>query len=68
MKALTKYALPGPKSHAILERRHRAVFGALSVHLPAVIERAEGSVLTDETTANRHGADTWRGSTNLAGP
>ena len=39
--------VPGPRSREILERKERVVAEPLSLTFPVVIERAEGSTLTD---------------------
>jgi len=39
--------VPGPRSREILDRKERVVADPLSVYLPIVIERAQGSTLTD---------------------
>ncbi|MDQ7842522.1 MAG: 4-aminobutyrate--2-oxoglutarate transaminase [Armatimonadota bacterium] len=39
--------LPGPKSKAILAEKERYVSTAIGIHLPAVVERAEGALLHD---------------------
>jgi len=39
--------LPGPRSQEILTRKQAVVPNALSVHLPAVVESAEGALLHD---------------------
>ncbi|MDR5697404.1 MAG: 4-aminobutyrate--2-oxoglutarate transaminase [Armatimonadota bacterium] len=39
--------LPGPRSQEILRRHGQVVARALSVHLPAVIDRGEGALLFD---------------------
>ncbi|MCG0239077.1 MAG: 4-aminobutyrate--2-oxoglutarate transaminase [Firmicutes bacterium] len=39
--------IPGPRSRALLERKERVVPRALSVHVPVVIDRAEGALITD---------------------
>ncbi len=39
--------IPGPRSREILERKERVVAGPLSVYLNLVIERAQGSTITD---------------------
>lgn len=39
--------IPGPKSREVLERHDRYVARPLSLGFPAVIERADGAVLTD---------------------
>jgi len=41
------YSLPGPRSKALLAEKEQYVANAIGVHLPAVIERAEGAMLTD---------------------
>jgi 4-aminobutyrate aminotransferase/(S)-3-amino-2-methylpropionate transaminase len=41
------YTLPGPKSAVALEDFRRHVSRAVPIYLPAVIERAEGALLTD---------------------
>jgi len=40
-------AIPGPRSHEILERKMQVVADPLSVFIPVVIERGEGATLTD---------------------
>lgn len=48
MKAPTlPYTLPGPKSKALLAAKRQSVANAIGIHLPAVIQRAEGALLTD---------------------
>jgi 4-aminobutyrate aminotransferase/(S)-3-amino-2-methylpropionate transaminase len=42
-----QYALPGPRSEAVLTELRRYVSAAVPIYLPAVIERAQGAVLTD---------------------
>jgi 4-aminobutyrate aminotransferase/(S)-3-amino-2-methylpropionate transaminase len=42
-----RYTLPGPRSAAVLEELRRYVSRAVPIYLPAVIERAEGALLTD---------------------
>jgi 4-aminobutyrate aminotransferase/(S)-3-amino-2-methylpropionate transaminase len=42
-----KTAIPGPRSHEILERKERVVADPLSVFLPVVIDHGEGATLTD---------------------
>src|ERR671928_814439 len=39
--------VPGPRSRAILERKERVVAAAKSIHMPIVVERAHGMVVTD---------------------
>jgi len=39
--------LPGPKSKALLAEKERYVCNAIGIHLPAVVERAEGALLHD---------------------
>lgn len=39
--------LPGPKSKKLIEKKERYVANAFSLHLPAVIDKAEGAVFTD---------------------
>jgi 4-aminobutyrate aminotransferase/(S)-3-amino-2-methylpropionate transaminase len=39
--------IPGPRSRAILERKARVVSDPLDVHVPAVIDHAEGARFTD---------------------
>jgi 4-aminobutyrate aminotransferase/(S)-3-amino-2-methylpropionate transaminase len=39
--------VPGPRSQAILARKERVVAAAKSIHMPVVIDRAHGAVLTD---------------------
>lgn len=47
-KATTpQYTLPGPKSKALLAAKEEYVANAIGIHLPAVIQRAEGALLTD---------------------
>jgi len=43
----TRYTLPGPKSKALLAEKEQYVANAISIHLPAVVQRAEGVLLTD---------------------
>ncbi|BDG61351.1 4-aminobutyrate--2-oxoglutarate transaminase [Caldinitratiruptor microaerophilus] len=40
-------SIPGPRSRALLERKERAVAQAFQVHVPVIVERAEGALLTD---------------------
>jgi 4-aminobutyrate aminotransferase/(S)-3-amino-2-methylpropionate transaminase len=40
-------AIPGPRSREILDRKERVVADPLSVYHPVVIERGQGSTLTD---------------------
>jgi 4-aminobutyrate aminotransferase/(S)-3-amino-2-methylpropionate transaminase len=40
-------AIPGPRSRGILERKDRVIADPLSIFLPVVIERGEGTTLTD---------------------
>jgi 4-aminobutyrate aminotransferase/(S)-3-amino-2-methylpropionate transaminase len=40
-------AIPGPRSRAVLERKEAVVARALSVHVPAVVARAEGALVHD---------------------
>jgi 4-aminobutyrate aminotransferase/(S)-3-amino-2-methylpropionate transaminase len=48
MKRTTqRYTLPGPRSRQLLEEKARYVPRAIAVHLPAVVERAEGAILVD---------------------
>jgi len=48
MKQTTqRYTLPGPRSRQLLEEKARYVPRAITVHLPAVVERAEGAILVD---------------------
>lgn len=42
-----RYTLPGPRSQQLLEEKARYVPRAITVHLPAVVERAEGAILVD---------------------
>ncbi|HEY8450008.1 MAG TPA: aminotransferase class III-fold pyridoxal phosphate-dependent enzyme, partial [Bacillota bacterium] len=42
-----KTALPGPKSRAWLEKKERLLPKAISVHVPVIIEKAQGVVVTD---------------------
>jgi len=42
-----RYTLPGPKSKALLAAKEQFVANAIGIHLPAVIQRAEGVLLTD---------------------
>ncbi|MGB9868049.1 MAG: 4-aminobutyrate--2-oxoglutarate transaminase [Bacillota bacterium] len=42
-----KTELPGPKSKAIIEQKKRAVIDAMTIHVPAVIDKAEGAIVTD---------------------
>jgi 4-aminobutyrate aminotransferase / (S)-3-amino-2-methylpropionate transaminase / 5-aminovalerate transaminase len=42
-----KTAIPGPRSQEILQRKERVVAEPLSIFLPVVIERGDGSTLTD---------------------
>lgn len=44
-RMLTK--LPGPRSQEVIRRHEQAVAAALSLHLPAVIDRGEGATLHD---------------------
>ncbi|MDR5695783.1 MAG: 4-aminobutyrate--2-oxoglutarate transaminase [Armatimonadota bacterium] len=46
-QATQRYSLPGPRSRQLLEEKVRYVPRAIPVHLPAVIERAEGAILVD---------------------
>ena len=39
--------IPGPRSRALLERKEAVVARALSVHVPAVVARAEGALIHD---------------------
>jgi 4-aminobutyrate aminotransferase/(S)-3-amino-2-methylpropionate transaminase len=39
--------IPGPKSKALLGEKEQYVSNAIGIHLPAVIERAEGALLHD---------------------
>jgi 4-aminobutyrate aminotransferase/(S)-3-amino-2-methylpropionate transaminase len=39
--------IPGPRSRAILERKARVVSDPLDIHVPAVIDHAEGARFTD---------------------
>ena len=39
--------IPGPKSKALLGEKEQYVSSAIGIHLPAVIERAEGALLHD---------------------
>lgn len=41
------YSLPGPKSKALLAEKEQYVANAIGIHLPAVVQRAEGVLLTD---------------------
>jgi 4-aminobutyrate aminotransferase/(S)-3-amino-2-methylpropionate transaminase len=43
----TRYTLPGPKSKALLAAKEQYVANAIGIHLPAVIQRAAGALLTD---------------------
>ena len=42
-----QHAIPGPRSKALLAEKERYVSNAIGIHLPAVIQRAEGALLTD---------------------
>ncbi|MGH2348690.1 MAG: 4-aminobutyrate--2-oxoglutarate transaminase [bacterium] len=42
-----RYTLPGPRSAAVLEELRRYVSRAVPIYLPAVIDQAQGAVLTD---------------------
>src|SRR5213082_100532 len=42
-----KTGIPGPRSREILERKERVVADALSIYVPAVVDRARGATLTD---------------------
>src|SRR5206468_6668631 len=39
--------IPGPRSKAILDRKARVVSDPLDIHVPAVIDHAEGARFTD---------------------
>ena len=41
------HAIPGPKSKALLAEKQQYVANAIGIHLPAVVQRAEGALLTD---------------------
>lgn len=41
------HQIPGPKSKALLAEKQQYVANAIGIHLPAVIQRAEGALLTD---------------------
>jgi 4-aminobutyrate aminotransferase / (S)-3-amino-2-methylpropionate transaminase / 5-aminovalerate transaminase len=48
MRAISvRTAIPGPRSHEILERKRRVVADPLSVHLPIVVAEASGALVTD---------------------
>ncbi|HEU5298084.1 MAG TPA: 4-aminobutyrate--2-oxoglutarate transaminase [bacterium] len=40
-------SIPGPKSKALLAQKEQVVSSAIGIHLPAVIDRAEGALLHD---------------------
>jgi 4-aminobutyrate aminotransferase/(S)-3-amino-2-methylpropionate transaminase len=42
-----RYTLPGPQSASWLQEKDRWVARAIAIHLPAVVSRAEGALLTD---------------------
>ncbi|MFS8569766.1 MAG: 4-aminobutyrate--2-oxoglutarate transaminase [Thermaerobacter sp.] len=42
-----KTEIPGPKSQELLERHRRVIPRAIDVHVPAVVERAEGALVID---------------------
>lgn len=39
--------LPGPKSSKLIEKKEKFVANAFTLHLPTIIDRAEGAVFTD---------------------
>src|SRR5213076_2596710 len=41
------HVIPGPKSKALLAEKSAYVANAIGIHLPAVVQRAEGALLTD---------------------
>jgi len=41
------HQIPGPKSKALLAEKQQYVANAIGIHLPAVVQRAEGALLTD---------------------
>ncbi|TMI98408.1 MAG: 4-aminobutyrate--2-oxoglutarate transaminase [Bacillati bacterium ANGP1] len=41
------HVIPGPKSKALLAEKQQYVANAIGIHLPAVVQRAEGALLTD---------------------
>ncbi len=45
--ASVRTSIPGPRSRSLLARKEQAVSTAIGIHLPAVIERAEGALLHD---------------------
>ncbi len=45
--AATTYKLPGPHSQSLLTEKEQYVANAIGIHLPAVIQRADGVLLTD---------------------
>ncbi len=45
--AQVKTDLPGPKSKVLIDKKERYVANAFSLHLPAVIDRAEGAMFWD---------------------
>lgn len=47
-KAITlRHEIPGPKSKALLGEKTQYVSNAIGIHLPAIIARAQGALLTD---------------------
>jgi len=42
-----KTAIPGPKSQQLIEKKRKYVADAFSLHLPAIIDKAEGAIFTD---------------------
>ena len=45
--ARIKTEIPGPKSRALMERRHRAVTSGVGIATPMFVEEAKGALLTD---------------------
>lgn len=45
--ASIRQSIPGPKARALLQRKEQFVSTAIGVHLPTVIDRAEGALLHD---------------------